>query len=238
MVMPSGSQTAQPGQVTPPATPAAAPFGTTPAPSTPAVTQADVEKAVHAAKSTQGRELAEKYRQKELATVRAGNDETATTAVLARQEQERLSEQNESVLLEAQADREAAKVERAETVTMLAGIKADALVAANPGIDKAQLLAMSKGDPAVMEQLAPMMPKANPNAPPAAAAPAVPGTVPVAPVSVLVPDNNVSAGSGGITADNLTPQAIKGLAPNQLQEALNVATAKAKAQPIATSKLP
>ncbi len=237
MVLPNGSQTAQPGQVTPPATPAAAQFGTTPAPSTPAVTQADLDKAVHAAKSTQGRELAEKYRLKELASVTAGGDETARTAVLARQEQERLSEQNETVLFEAQADREAAKAERAETVAMLAGIKADALVAANPGIDKAQLLAMSKGDVTVMEQLAPMMPKANPNAPPPAATPAVPGQ-PVTLASVLQPDNNVSAGAGGLSADNLTPQAIKGLAPTQLQEALDVATAKAKTQPIATSKLP
>lgn len=233
MVNPSGSQTAQPGQVTPPATPAAAPFGTTPTPSTPAVTQADVDKAVHAAKSTQGRELAEKYRQKELTTVRAGGDETATASVLARQEQERLSEQNESVLLEAQAEREAAKVERADTMAMLAGIKADALVAANPGIDKAQLLTMSKGDTAVMEQLAPMLPKAAPGTTPAAQP-----TIPATPASVLQPDNNVSAGAGGITADNLTPQAIKSLAPNQLQEALDVATAQAKSQPIPTSKLP
>ncbi len=237
MVAPTGTPQAQLGQVTPPVDPTASHFGTTPAPSEAPKTQADIDRAVHAARSAQGRELADKFRTKELSMVRAGGDAAAEQAVIARQEQERIAEQNETVLLEAQADRDAAKQERADTMALLAGIKADALVLANPGISKTQLMELSKGDTTVMDQLAPMLPKADPNAPPAPAAalPAIPGQPLPLTIPALQPDNNVSVGAGGLSVENLSPQAIKALQPNQLQEALDKTTERAKSHPIATS---
>ena len=195
MVMPNGSEQAQPGQVTPPVTPVTAQFGTAPAPSTGA-SQADIDKAVQTAKSLQGRELAEKYRSKELNIVKAGGDDAATAAVMARQAQEVISEQNETVLLEAKAQVEEANKTYASAQELLSGIKADALVA-QYGISKENLVALSQGNVQVMEQLAPMLPKAA--ATPAPVVPVVPG---------FVPDNNVGSGAGGVNVEGVTADSI------------------------------
>ncbi len=200
MVTPTGSPEAQPGQVTPPVTPAATQFGTaTPAPST--YTKESEALAMRKEASRVGKLAREKFNVAELRTVES--DATATAAIKARQDAELLIEQAEERHLEATATEQNAQRILTDAQAIIASTRADVLVT-QYGVDRAKLLRYSGGDVGVMEQVAKDLPKVDPNQPQVP----TPET-PTAPVSPLQPDNSVNQGGGGINVESLTKADIK-----------------------------
>ncbi len=238
MVIPSGTPQVEPGQATPPTTPDATQFGTAPAPSTGTQDDAVIKAEVHKQLTTKGRELAEKYRQRELTA--AKGDEGLTASIMARQEQERIQEETEATLSQAKITEQTGLRALADAKSLLANSTADAL-AAQYGVSKDLLVQYSGGDSARMAAIVPTLMKADPNAPVATppatpAAPVVPVISSGLPPSTLQPDSNVAAGSGGIDATTLTAQDIKNIPVNQLREASEAVVKAAKSTPMGLPK--